>query len=73
LGANPAHGKRYRHFSCLPTDKEWGEEEMFRVLTQHNFAAPAEIVDALFRPADEFAGSAPQHDDMTVVVTKFAS
>ncbi len=53
-------------------DEEWGEDEMLKVLKSHHGASPAEIGDALFRGADEFTGSAPQHDDMTVVIAKFA-
>ena len=53
------------------SDEEWGEDEMLNVLRECHTEAPDKIVEALFREADEFSGSAPQHDDMTVVIAKF--
>jgi len=53
-------------------DEEWGEESLLCVLKNSSTAKPASIATALFNAADEFTGSAPQHDDMTVVIAKFA-
>jgi len=52
-------------------DEEWGEERLLCVLKNSSAAKPASIASALFQTADEFTGSAPQHDDMTVVTPVF--
>jgi sigma-B regulation protein RsbU (phosphoserine phosphatase) len=52
-------------------DEEWGEERMLCVLKSSSAAKPASIASALFQAAGEFTGSAPQHDDMTVVIASF--
>ncbi len=50
-------------------EEEWGEANLFRTIRELDHASgPEEIVQAVFRSADEFAGQAPQHDDMTIVV-----
>jgi sigma-B regulation protein RsbU (phosphoserine phosphatase) len=50
-------------------EEEWGEENLLRTLREVDpSSSPEEIVRAVFRSADEFAGDAPQHDDMTLVV-----
>jgi sigma-B regulation protein RsbU (phosphoserine phosphatase) len=53
-------------------DEEWDEERMLCALKNSFAAKPASIASALFLAADEFTGLAPQHDDMTVVIAKFA-
>ena len=51
-------------------EDEWGEEAMF-LTAQHSYDGTADdIVKAIFAAADVFAGGAPQHDDMTVLVMK---
>jgi phosphoserine phosphatase RsbU/P len=51
-------------------EEEWGEEAMF-LTAQHSYDGTADdIVKAIFTAADVFAGGAPQHDDMTVLVMK---
>jgi phosphoserine phosphatase RsbU/P len=52
-------------------DEEWGEERMLCALKNSSAAKPASIATTLFQAADEFTGSAPQHDDMTVVIARF--
>jgi sigma-B regulation protein RsbU (phosphoserine phosphatase) len=52
-------------------DEEWGEERLLCVLKNSSAAKPASIASALFQAADKFTGSAPQHDDMTVVIASF--
>jgi phosphoserine phosphatase RsbU/P len=52
-------------------DEEWGEERMLCVLKNSSAAKLASIASTLFYAADEFTGSAPQHDDMTVVIARF--
>jgi sigma-B regulation protein RsbU (phosphoserine phosphatase) len=50
-------------------EEEWGEENLLRTLRDLDpSGSPEKIVRAVFRSADEFAGDAPQHDDMTLVV-----
>jgi serine phosphatase RsbU (regulator of sigma subunit)/ligand-binding sensor domain-containing protein len=50
----------------------YGEERLIRLLATTNVtsASAREIRDALLRDVQEFTSSAPQHDDMTVVVIK---
>jgi sigma-B regulation protein RsbU (phosphoserine phosphatase) len=52
-------------------DEEWGEERMLSALKNSSGATPAGIASALFHAADGFTGSAPQHDDMTLVIARF--
>ncbi len=49
-------------------DEEWGEERLVESIGSADGGRPEAIVEAVFRSADEFAGEAPQHDDMTIVV-----
>jgi sigma-B regulation protein RsbU (phosphoserine phosphatase) len=50
-------------------EDEWGEANLLRTLCEVDpGSSPEKIVRAVFRAADEFAGDAPQHDDMTLVV-----
>lgn len=51
-------------------DEEWGEEAMILAAQQASDGTAEEIVKAIFAAADVFAGSASQHDDMTVLVMK---
>jgi len=54
-------------------DEEWGEDNLIAVIEQSENGDPKAMVDAVFRSADEFAGEAPQHDDMTILVLALAS
>jgi phosphoserine phosphatase RsbU/P len=50
-------------------EEEWGEERLLKTLgALDGVAQPKAIIQEVFRKADEFAGNAPQHDDMTMVV-----
>ena len=49
-------------------DEEWGEERLIATLGSLDGAKPEAIVQNVFQQADKFAGEAPQHDDMTIVV-----
>jgi sigma-B regulation protein RsbU (phosphoserine phosphatase) len=52
-------------------DEEWGEERMLDCAVQCRQDAPArEVLNAIFRSADEFTSGAPQHDDMTLLIMK---
>jgi sigma-B regulation protein RsbU (phosphoserine phosphatase) len=48
-------------------DEEWGEDRLLESIKKSYEAAPGEMVDAIFRAADQFTADAPQHDDMTIV------
>ena len=50
----------------------YGEERLLRLLETLDVAAASarEVRDAIFEDVQRFAASAPQHDDMTVVVIK---
>jgi sigma-B regulation protein RsbU (phosphoserine phosphatase) len=52
------------------TDQEWGEERMLQAAEAVCKSRAQEIVRTLFSAADQFTGSAPQHDDMTLLVMK---
>jgi serine phosphatase RsbU (regulator of sigma subunit) len=50
-------------------EDEWGEANLLKTLCEIDpSSSPEKIVRSVFRAADEFAGDAPQHDDMTLVV-----
>jgi sigma-B regulation protein RsbU (phosphoserine phosphatase) len=49
---------------------EWGEEALMEAARGCDGAGPAEAIERIIRAADAFAGGAPQHDDMTVVVAR---
>jgi len=49
-------------------EEEWGESNLIEVLRAVRCQEPPEIARATFAAADDFAGNAPQHDDMTLLV-----
>jgi phosphoserine phosphatase RsbU/P len=51
-------------------DEEWGEERMLEAARRAQKGSAQEILQAIFRAADEFTAAAPQHDDMTLLVMK---
>jgi phosphoserine phosphatase RsbU/P len=51
-------------------DEEWGETRMLEAVPRLPTASAAEVLDKVFRAADEFTAGAEQHDDMTVLVMK---
>ncbi len=52
-------------------DEEWGEQRMLAAADECSQDASAvEVLDAIFRSADEFTAGAPQHDDMTLLIMK---
>ncbi len=53
-------------------DEEWGDERMVSAAEKAHAANEEEILRAIFAAADEFTGSAPQHDDMTLLVAKLS-
>ncbi|MEO7743924.1 MAG: SpoIIE family protein phosphatase [Usitatibacter sp.] len=52
------------------TGEEFGEARVREVLATHRHEAAVQISEAIFAAVKEFAGHAPQEDDMTVVLVK---
>ena len=53
-----------------PNQEQFGEQRIAEVIQAHCRLTAADIVDALMRAAKTHAGTAPQSDDMTIVVVK---
>ncbi len=53
-----------------PKEEEWGEEAMVEELKKVHHKSAEEILEYIVARADEFAGGARQHDDMTMIVVK---
>ena len=51
-------------------DEEWGEERLLEASQSARGASAGEVLKHLFEAATRFAGAAPQHDDMTLVVVR---
>ncbi|MBE7157286.1 MAG: SpoIIE family protein phosphatase [Rhodospirillales bacterium] len=53
-------------------DEEWGEDCLIAALAGLDGKPSAALVKHIFEAADRFANGAPQHDDMTFMVFRFA-
>jgi sigma-B regulation protein RsbU (phosphoserine phosphatase) len=51
-------------------EEQYGEPRMFATLNGHSGKTAAEVLQGLMASADRFAGSAPQHDDITCLVLR---
>ena len=51
-------------------DEEWGEERLLQAIQTSRGGSAQELLKHLFEAATRFAGAAPQHDDMTLVVLR---
>jgi sigma-B regulation protein RsbU (phosphoserine phosphatase) len=51
-------------------DEEWGEERLIEAVCAYRGKSANELLVHLFDQATTFAGTAPQHDDMTMVVVR---
>jgi phosphoserine phosphatase RsbU/P len=51
-------------------DEEWGEDRLLQSIQTSRGASADELLKHLFEAATRFAGAAPQHDDMTLVVLR---
>ena len=51
-------------------DEEWGEDQLIETICQTPCTSARQMLDHLFSAATHFAGAAPQHDDMTLVVVR---
>jgi serine phosphatase RsbU (regulator of sigma subunit)/dihydrofolate reductase len=52
------------------SEEEWGEDRMISEAQAHANLNAEELLDCLFRAAEDFAAGAPQHDDMTIAVLR---
>jgi sigma-B regulation protein RsbU (phosphoserine phosphatase) len=55
-----------------PGGEEYGDARIAEVCRLHRDHPPAEIVTALLDSVQEFTRGEPQHDDITVVVVRYA-
>jgi serine phosphatase RsbU (regulator of sigma subunit) len=53
-------------------EDEWGEDRMVAEAQGHADLNATNLLQRLFRAADEFAAGAPQHDDMTMIVLRIS-
>ncbi len=53
-----------------PKQEQFGEQRIGEVIREHRHMPAAGIIDALMHAAKTHAGTAPQSDDMTIVVVK---
>lgn len=53
-------------------ENEWGDERLLECLRPAAPAPARDIVERVFEEIDRFAGAAPQHDDITMLVLKRA-
>jgi sigma-B regulation protein RsbU (phosphoserine phosphatase) len=51
-------------------EEDFGTDRLVEVLTRHCHAPSTEVVDRVFEAIDAFAGTAPQFDDITMLVLK---
>ncbi len=51
-------------------EAEWGEDALLATARTSMSLPPAETIARIMREADAFAGGAPQHDDMTLVIAR---
>jgi sigma-B regulation protein RsbU (phosphoserine phosphatase) len=54
------------------SEQEWGEDSLIEVAQKMGNVPPSVLLEEIFRAADEFTAGAPQHDDMTLIVFRFA-
>jgi sigma-B regulation protein RsbU (phosphoserine phosphatase) len=53
--------------------EEWGEARLTQEIVAHRALPARELVDRIMRTSEEFAGSAAQYDDMTLVAARVTS
>jgi sigma-B regulation protein RsbU (phosphoserine phosphatase) len=51
-------------------DEEWGEDRLLDSIRDCQAKTAQELLEYVFAAATQFAGAAPQHDDMTLVVLR---
>jgi len=53
-----------------PAGDEYGEQRMLDLIQRNRSTSAQDILNTLFEDVTDFAGTAPQHDDMTAIVLK---
>jgi serine phosphatase RsbU (regulator of sigma subunit) len=53
-----------------PDRQDYGQQRVLSVVREHRTKSAREIMDALFRSANDFMRGEPQGDDITAVVVK---
>jgi sigma-B regulation protein RsbU (phosphoserine phosphatase) len=51
-------------------DEEWGEDRLIDAIRGCRRSSAHQLLECIFDAATKFAGTAPQHDDMTLVVVR---
>jgi phosphoserine phosphatase RsbU/P len=51
-------------------DEEWGEDRLIDAVRNCRFSSAQQLLESIFDAATKYAGTAPQHDDMTLVVVR---
>jgi sigma-B regulation protein RsbU (phosphoserine phosphatase) len=51
-------------------DEDWGEDRLIEAIRGYHGCSAQELMSRIFDAATAFAGDAPQHDDMTLVVVR---
>jgi phosphoserine phosphatase RsbU/P len=51
-------------------DEEWGEDRLIDAIRGCRRSSAQQLLECIFDAATSFAGAAPQHDDMTLVVVR---
>ncbi len=51
-------------------DEEWGEDRLIDAIRECRRSSAQQLLECIFDAATRFAGTAPQHDDMTLVVVR---
>lgn len=54
-----------------PSKNLYGEDKLMAVIHKHKTARASELLDAINRDVNKFAGFADQHDDMTMLIIRF--
>ncbi len=54
------------------TEEEWEEDRFIAAARQSRALSARQMIQSIFRAADDFTGTAKQYDDMTLVVIKLA-
>jgi sigma-B regulation protein RsbU (phosphoserine phosphatase) len=53
-----------------PKGEEYGEPELIQLVDRGSASAPAELLRTMLAELDQYAGNAPQHDDLTCLLLK---
>ena len=51
-------------------DEEFGDERLARIVLECRHQSASEMVSRVFAAIDDFAGTAPQFDDITLMIVK---